>query len=120
MNDWKDEIELPSDDEYSKFMDKITGEEGFKTEAIKVLDSYVGSELEETLLMKIQSDLDVALNEYLSNVPMYKRDFPISFKHDIGEFVISENGFVNFVPKKTLQHIEVNITINKTGDLENI
>ena len=42
MTDWKDEIELPSDDEYSKFMDKITGKEGFKTEAIKVVEDLNG------------------------------------------------------------------------------
>ena len=117
MSDWKDEIELPSDDEYSKFMDKITGKEGFKTEAIKVLDSYVGSELEETLLKKIQSDLDVALNEYLSNVPMYKTDFPIEFEHEVGKFEINSDGKTYFYPKKGVQQIEVNITINKTSDL---
>jgi hypothetical protein len=48
---------------------------------------------------------------------MYKTDFPISFNHDIGEFIISENGYVAFLPKKTPQYIEVNITINKTGEL---
>ena len=116
MKDWKDEIELPSDDEYSKFMDKIIGKEGFKSEAIKVLDHYIGSELEDKLMKKIQSDLDVALNEYLSDVPMYKPDFPISFNHDIGEFIISENGFVNFIPKQVNKPIEVNITINKPGE----
>jgi len=117
MSDWKDEIELPSDDDYSKFMDKVTGKERFKNEAIKVLDHYIGSEFEETLMKKIQSDLDVVLNNYLKDVPMYKTDFPISFNHDIGEFIIHENGSVNFLPKKTPQYIEVNITINKTGEL---
>lgn len=117
MSDWKDEIELPSDDEYSKFMDKVTGKEGFIIESKKVLDNYIGSELEETLMNKIQSDLDVVLNNYLMNVPMYITDFPISFKHDIGEFIIHENGYVAFLPKKTPQYIEVNITINKTGEL---
>lgn len=117
MSDWKDEIELPSDDEYSKFMDKVTGKEGFIVESRKVLDNYIGSELEETLMKKMQSDLDVVLNNYLTDVPMYKTDFPISFNHDIGEFIIHENGSVNFLPKKTPQYIEVNITINKTGEL---
>ena len=117
MKDWKDEIELPSDDGYSKFMDKIVGKEGFKSEAIKVLDHYIGSELEDMLMKKIQSDLDVVLNKYLSDVPICKTDFPISFNHDIGEFIISENGFVNFIPKQVPHHIEVNITINKPGEL---
>ena len=116
MSDWKDEIELPSDDDYSKFMDKVTGKEGIKTEAIKVLDHYIGSELEDKLMKKIQSDLDVVLNKYLSDVPMCKTDFPISFNHDIGEFIISENGFVNFIPKQVNKPIEVNITINKPGE----
>lgn len=117
MSDWKDEIELPSDEEYSKFIDKVTGKEGFIIESKKVLDNYIGSELEETLMKKIQSDLDVVLNNYLKDVPMYNTDFPISFNHDIGEFIIHENGDVNFLPKKTPQYIEVNITINKTGEL---
>jgi hypothetical protein len=87
--------------------------EGLILESNKVLSKYKGSTINEDLLKRIRSELNDALNGYISNALVYNHDFPIEFENELGLWKINSNGDTFFQPKRVLSRIECNITINK-------
>jgi len=91
--------------------------EGFIIESQRVLKKYEGKIVNESL-DAIRSDLNDALNEYLSNNVVMDTDFPVTYENEFGKWEMRSDGTTIYQPKSGTQYIECNITISKTGDID--
>ena len=70
------------------------------------------------VLSKLRSELNDVLNQYITDNYVIKEDFPITFENEYGKWEIHSDGNAYVQSKKATQHIECNITIKKTGEIE--
>lgn len=89
---------------------------GFIVEANTVLSRYVGKINEKRVLDEISKELDLVLNKYIEETPMYKDDFPIEFENQFGEWKIESDGSTQYKPRVSQERLLLNITINKTEE----
>jgi hypothetical protein len=90
--------------------------DGFIKVSKNTLEKYEGQIVNE-VLSNIQSDLNDALNNYLSDNTMMVDEFPIKFENELGMWEIHKDGRTYVQPKTATQFIECNITILPTGKI---
>jgi hypothetical protein len=81
------------------------------------MSKYVGETNTKEVLKQMQSELNEVLNQYLSENHVVKEDFPIECENDFGKWEIHSDGKTYVKPKTGVQHIELNMTITKTGEI---
>lgn len=82
------------------------------------MSKYVGEKNINEVLRQIKSELNEALNQYLGENHVVEKDFPIEFENDFGKWKINSDGTTHLQPKTGIQHIELNMTIKKTGEID--
>lgn len=95
----------------------MNNKEGFIVEANKALSKYVGKLDTKTTLENITNELNEVLDNYITETPMYRDDFPIEFENDLGKWKLESDGTTQFQPKTSTQFIQVDITIENTEDI---
>lgn len=79
---------------------------------------YEGERNTKEVLKQMQSELNDVLNQYLGENHVVEKDFPIEFENDFGKWKINSDGTTHLQPKTGIQHIELNMTIKKTGEID--
>lgn len=87
--------------------------EGIKIFAQNALEKYEGEINVPEIINQIKENLNNALNSYLEQNNVLQDNFPIEFENELGKWKINADGNIYVQPKKGIQHIEYNITINK-------
>lgn len=98
----------------------MNNKEGFVVEANTVLSRYVGKISTQEVLENITTELNEVLNNYISDTPIYSKDFPIEFENWMGKWKIENDGKTQFQPRTDMKNITLNIRISKTGEIETI
>lgn len=96
----------------------MNNKEGFIVEANKTLSGHIGKTITKTILDNITIGLNEVLDNYITETPMYRDDFPIEFENDLGKWKLESDGTTQFQPKTSSQFIQVDITIENTGENE--
>lgn len=81
--------------------------------SLETLNKYVGEKNIKRVIQQMTSDLNKVLNKYLVENTVIEEDFPIEFENELGKFIIDENGNTLYQPKIVVQHITVDINLNK-------
>lgn len=95
----------------------MNNKEGFIVEGNKTLSGYIDKTITKTILDNITNELNEVLDNYITERPMYRDDFPIEFENDWGKWKLESDGTTQFQPKTPIQFIQVDCTISKTGEI---
>ena len=90
--------------------------EGFTVQATNTLKKYEGASNVREIMKKVQEDLNVVLNDYLSENWMMEKDFPVHFSNEWGDFYVESDGETRWVPHVGLETITVNFTISSHSE----
>ncbi len=82
------------------------------------LNNYESKLNTNEVLTKLRDELNEVLNHYISENWVVGKDFPIEFENDFGKWKINSDGTTHVQPKTGVQHIELNIIIKKTGEID--
>lgn len=93
---------------------------GFIVEANTLLSRYVGNINHKEVLSAISKDLELVLNKYLGENPMYEEDFPVEFENWLGKWRIESDGSTKFQPTTYKERVILNIKISESGEIETI
>ena len=87
-----------------------------KKEITESLQKYIGIDAID-ILHVIREDIQTIMNSHISELYI-KKDFPIRFSNEMGDWEIHEDGTCFLRSKKMIQSIYVDFTITRTGDLK--
>lgn len=90
---------------------KRYNQEQISTKFSNKLDNYGGLEITPELIGKIENDLNLLLNKYITDHEVYTNDFPIEFSNEFGRWKIEENGDCFFQPITQIKKINITIKL---------
>ena len=83
-------------------------------ESQHVLKKYEG-ETVGNVLRNIKDDLQHSLNKFLAENEVYQKHFPVKFENGLGKWEINSDGTTKVQPKRGVQHIVCDFTIENSG-----
>ncbi len=93
------------------------GNEALQKDLVETLSKYKGEKNGLELISKMRSDVQDIFDRHIDTERgLLVDDFPIDIENEFGKFKITSDGNCFVEPKKVQQFIELNVTIQKTGE----